>query len=191
MADSKLEQSAEEFRNLIRQASERGQLAPAAPAIDPDALAAAVRTAVAEAMAEQAPQTAPLDPALIERLEAAVRDAAERTGDSDVLLHLRNVLPGQFRQDLQQHTQATQQRIAGLEQEIAALRAANGWGRDIARAVLTGIVVGVLLLFSVVFEKQVQDWGRDTLYPLFGVPIKEAMPSTPRQANPAAPQERR
>ena len=193
MAESKLEQTAEEFRTLVRQAAESGRLsqpAPAAP-IDTDALTATVRFAVARAMAEHAPTPTELDSALIARLEAASERLAEKAGDGDVLQHLRNVLPGQIHQEIQQQAQVTQQRIVNLEHQIAALHAESGWGRELARALLVGVVVALLLLVSVIFQKQLQDWGRDTVYPVFGIPIKEATPSPPRLAAPTAPPERR
>ncbi len=217
MAESKLEQTADEFRNLVRQAAERGRLGPAASGsgVDPDALAAAVearlapalanavktdpgpetaamiRTAVAEAMAENAVPAAQIDPALVSRLETAAKHLEDKAGDGDVLLHLRNVLPGQMRQELLQQNQALLKRIGSLEQQMAAARSDNGWGRDILRALLTGLVVAIVLMATVIFEKQMQDWGRNTIYPLVGISIKEATPSVPRLANPAAPAERR
>ena len=192
MADAKLEQTAEEFRTLVRQAAERGRFSgPASPAVDPENLNAIVRAAVADALAANPPPAAGLDPALVERLEAASQTMGEKAGDGDVLLHLRNVLPGQIRQELQQQAQPTQQRLAGLEQRVAALHADSGWGREIARALLVGVVVAIVVLFSVIFEKQIQEWGRDTIYPLAGIPIKEASPRAPRQASPSTPQERR
>lgn len=192
MADAKLEQTAEEFRTLVRQAAERGRFAgPASPAVDPENLNAIVRAAVADALAANPPPAAGLDPALVERLEEASQTMGEKAGDGDVLLHLRNVLPGQIRQELQQQAQPTQQRLAGLEQRVAALHADSGWGREIARALLVGVVVAIVVLFSVIFEKQIQEWGRDTIYPLAGIPIKEASPRAPRQASPSTPQERR
>lgn len=222
MADDKLEQTADEFRNLVRQAAERGRLSPAAPspAVDADALAAAlearlvpaiatavetgaaksdhrpeiadiVRTAVTEAMADNSAPQSQIDPALIARLEAASKNLEEKAGDGDVLLHLRNVLPGQMRQEMHQQNQNILQRIGGLEHQVAAVQADSGWMRDLARALLTGLIVAIVLFFAVIFERQIQDWGRDAVYPLFGIPIKEATPSAPRLANPSAPAERR
>jgi len=217
MADDKLEQTADEFRNLVRQAAERGRLGPGATpaAIDADALAAAVearlapaitnaaqaepgpqfaaivRTAVAEAMAEQAVEPAQIDPALVTRLEAAAKNLEDKAGNGDVLVHLRNVLPGQMRQEMHQQNQTLLQRIGGLEQQVAAIHADNGWMRDLARSLLTGLVVVIIMFAVVIFDKQIQDWGRDAVYPLLGISIKEATPSTPRFANPSAPAERR
>lgn len=217
MAESKLEQTADEFRNMVRQAAERGQLGPAAsgPTVDADALAAAVearlapalanavktdsgeqtaaliRTAVGEAMAEHAAASAQIDPELVNRLEQAANTLQEKAGDGDVLLHLRNVLPGQIRQELLQQNQSLGKRLASMEQQLAAIRADNGWTRDIARALLTGLVVAIVLIATVIFEKQLQNWGRDAIYPLVGISIKEATPAAPRLANPTVPAERR
>lgn len=217
MAESKLEQTADEFRNLVRQAAERGRLGPAAPAagVDADALAAAVearlasglanaakadsgpataaviRAAVAEAMAENAVPPAQIDPALVGRLEVAAQNLEKKAGEDDVLLHLRNVLPGQMRQELLQHNQALLKRLGAMELQLGAIRADNGWTRDVARALLTGLIVAIVLIATVIFEKQLQNWGRDTIYPLVGISIKEATPSAPRLVSPAAPAERR
>lgn len=217
MADNKLEQTADEFRSLVRQAAEQGRLNPAGehPGIDADAVAAAVearlvpaitaatsaepnpeiaamvRSAVAEAMAEHAPPSAQIDPALVQQLEAAAKSLDEKAGSGDVLMHLRNVLPGQMRQEMHQQSQNILQRIGGLEYQVAALHADNSWSRELARALLTGIVVAIVLFFAVIFERQIQDWGRDSVYPLFGISIKEAVPSTPRLANPSPPTETR
>lgn len=195
MTDSPLERTAEEFRTLVRQAAEQGRLAPApTPAVDAAELAATLRAAVADAVAESVAANASgpvsLDPTLIARLEAAADTLSDRS-DDDVLLHLRNVLPGQIRQEFQQQAQGLQQRMGGLEQQVAALQADTGWGREIARALLTGAVVAIVLLFAVVFQKQIQDWGRDAIYPLLGITIKEASTSMPRLASPSSPPERR
>ncbi len=155
------------------------------------AVAAAVRESVADALAQQpSADAAAIDPDLIVRLEAAAERIAEKD-DGDVLLHLRNILPGQIRQELHQQNQTTVQRLSTIEAELDAIQANNGVGWQLLRLALIGLVVFIIAVFVAIFEKQLQNWGRDSIYPLLGLSIKEASPSSPRSASPAAPQERR
>ena len=139
MSDNTLGRTAEEFRAAVRLAAERGNLtasanAAAAP-VDIDAIVAAIEgrmgTAVGEAVRREitaqigepvdqavrralADQAAPsIDPQLVARLEAAAEQLPH--GDSDVMLHLRNILPGQMRQEMHQQNQQVMQRFAALE----------------------------------------------------------------------------
>jgi hypothetical protein len=206
MANDKLGQTAQEFRAAVRQAAERNQLAPAAaPAVDANAIAAAVDARVAttvqreisqqvgstvdravkRALAEQ--MTPPIDPALVARLEAAAGQMPQ--GDDEVLLHLRNILPGQMRQEMHQQNQQLMQRIAMLEEQLDAVQADNGLGRDLVRLALIGIVVAIIVVFATVFERQLQNWGRDAIYPIFGVSIKEAPAAAPPSATQTAPRQ--
>jgi hypothetical protein len=206
MANDTLGQTAQEFRAAVRQAAERNQLAPAAaPAVDANAIAAAVDARVAttvqreisqqvgstvdravkRALAEQ--MTPPIDPALVARLEAAAGQMPQ--GDDEVLLHLRNILPGQMRQEMHQQNQQLMQRIAMLEEQLDAVQADNGLGRDLVRLALIGIVVAIIVVFATVFERQLQNWGRDAIYPIFGVSIKEAPAAAPPSATQTAPRQ--
>lgn len=220
MADDTLKQTAEQLRAAVEQAKGRGDFAPAgqrgqAPTVDVPALAAAVEAqlspaltallraeldekvggtvndAVSRALAEHPGQAAQIDPELVARLEAAAQKIATSEGDSDVMLHLRNILPGQIHQDLQVHNQALMHRIAVLEGELAAMQVDLGWGREFFRLALVGLVVAFVMIGVSIFERQIQNWGRDTIYPLFGLSIKEASPSTPRPAVQSMPTERR
>jgi hypothetical protein len=220
MADDTLKQTAEQLRAAVEQAKGRGDFAPAGqrgqgPAVDVPALAAAVEAqlspaltallraeldekvggtvsdAVSRALAEHPSQTAQIDPELVARLETAAQKIATSEGDSDVMLHLRNILPGQIHQDLQVHNQALMHRIAVLEGELAAMQVDLGWGREFLRLALVGLVVAFVMIGVSIFERQIQNWGRDTIYPLFGISIKEASPSTPRPAVQSVPTERR
>jgi hypothetical protein len=204
MAENTLGQTAAEFRAAVRRATERGPLGAAspAPAIDADAIAGAVEARVSEAvrrevaeqvagpvdrairgaLADQGPST--IDPQLIARLEAAAAQMPQ--GDSDVMLHLRNILPGQMRQEMHQQNQHVMQRLEALEAQLAAVQADNGLGRDLIRIALTGIVVAVVVVGVTVFQRQIQEWGRDTIYPMFGISIKEASSARPPVAAPAA-----
>jgi hypothetical protein len=211
MSDNTLGRTAEEFRAAVRLAAERGNLtasanAAAAP-VDIDAIVAAIEgrmgTAVGEAVRREitaqigepvdqavrralADQAAPsIDPQLVARLEAA----AEQLPHSDVMLHLRNILPGQMRQEMHQQNQQVMQRFAALEGQVAAVQADNGLGRDLIRVALTGLVVAVIVIGVTIFERQLQNWGRDAIYPLFGISIKEATSTALPAAKAATPRE--
>jgi hypothetical protein len=213
MSDNTLGRTAEEFRAAVRLAAERGNLtasanAAAAP-VDIDAIVAAIEgrmgTAVGEAVRREitaqigepvdqavrralADQAAPsIDPQLVARLEAAAEQLPH--GDSDVMLHLRNILPGQMRQEMHQQNQQVMQRFAALEGQVAAVQADNGLGRDLIRVALTGLVVAVIVIGVTIFERQLQNWGRDAIYPLFGISIKEATSTALPAAKAATPRE--
>jgi hypothetical protein len=197
MSDNTLGRTAEEFRAAVRLAAERGSLtasanAPAAT-VDVDAVAAAVEArmgaAVGEAVRrEMAEHTAPpIDPQLVARLEAAAEQLPQ--DDSDVMLHLRNILPGQMRQELHAQNQHVMQRIAALETQLAAVQSDNGLGRDLIRVALTGLAVAIIIIGVTIFERQLQNWGRDAIYPLFGVSIKEASSTALPAAKASAPRE--
>jgi hypothetical protein len=207
MANNTLGQTAQEFRAAVRQATERNQMAPqqAAPPVDANAIAAAVEARVADtvrreisqqvgapvdravrsALAEQ--MAPPIDPALVARLESAAKQLPQ--GDDEVLLHLRNILPGQMRQEMHQQNQQLLQRMAMLEEQLDAVQADNGLGRDLVRLALTGLVVAVIVIFVAIFERQLQNWGRDAIYPIFGVSIKEVPAATPPSAMQTAPRQ--
>jgi hypothetical protein len=81
------------------------------------------------------------------------------------------------------------QRFAALEGQVAAVQADNGLGRDLIRVALTGLVVAVIVIGVTIFERQLQNWGRDAIYPLFGISIKEATSTALPAAKAATPRE--
>ncbi len=186
MANNTLGQTAQEFRAAVRQATERNQMAPqqAAPPVDANAIAAAVEARVADTVRREISQQVG---ALVARLESAAKQLPQ--GDDEVLLHLRNILPGQMRQEMHQQNQQLLQRMAMLEEQLDAVQADNGLGRDLVRLALTGLVVAVIAIFVAIFERQLQNWGRDAIYPIFGVSIKEAPAATPPSAMQTAPRQ--
>lgn len=212
MAKDPLDDKAQEFRDVVRaRLAERPQggraAALAAPAGQPAAIdRQAIERALAEALKERlGPEiraavgpavTAALaehgttvggtvDPgAVSETVEAAVANVIESQGD--ILVHLRNVLPGQVAQELQQHQRHHDARLAELEDAIRRVEAAGSGGRALRRGLLTVLAVALVMVAITIFDRQIRTWGRQTIYPMLGLTVSAVQPTVPT-ATPTEP----
>ena len=203
MVNNPLDDKAQEFRNVVRAyltGQKQGGLAPAGGTDTAPIDRATLEEALIEALKEHVEREirAAVVPAVAaaiaehgSRIDGEVASAAiSRTVESamasvvesqnDILVHLRNVLPGQIQRELRQHQRAHDARLAALEEVVNRLAASGGGARMLRRGLLVVLAVALVMVAVTIFERPIRFWGRQTLYPLFGLTVSELRPTLPQ-----------
>ena len=201
MADEIARKTAEDFRLLGGQAPKPAPADPfnagapvpgadasigAAPAVPQGgaaAVEAALERALTKVMAGKPGGGAPAAE-IIARLDEMKARAGER--DDEMAFELRNGLPGRLRREIHEQLRPTEERLAGLERQLAAQPAKRGYGPAVAGGVVFAVLAGLIICGLTIFDRPLRYWGQDALFPLFGIglPVAQRVKPTEKKAPP-------